>query len=128
MDIKESLIVTEDDTRPSSEGHCFYCNAAVGKEHAANCVCREKTVVIKATFTLIVKKPQAWDSQDTNFHLNESSWCVDNLIKQMCKKLKIEDKRQEAEGISSCFCNAFDGEYVRDATKEDEERYGILPD
>lgn len=43
----------------------------------------EKEKTIRITIDLPMKFPKDWDDKMIEFHLNESSWCFDNLIDQL---------------------------------------------
>lgn len=44
-----------------------------------------KTVTIRWTIDLPMSFPKDWDKRLIEFHLNESSWCCDNLIDDLVK-------------------------------------------
>lgn len=54
-----------------------------------------KTINIQWTINLPMQFPDAWDNRLIEFHLNESSWCCDNIIKDL-------EKYSEEHG---CICN-----------------------
>jgi len=118
----KSRTVKEDDTRPmmypgASKTKCGYCNSHIGEDHEEECVCWDRTVVVDFTFRVIVRKPVSWDVDSINFHLNDSSWCADNAVSHL-KYLYDSDNMKD-----KCACDCFTGQYVREATEEDEERY-----
>jgi hypothetical protein len=111
----ETHIVTEDSVRKAGkQDECFYCNNKLGDLHKLDCVCRDKTVVVRATIEYVVKVPEFWDDYNIECHRNESSWCSDNIIGEL----------EELEEKHGCLCNFVNFEYVREATKEDEEKMG----
>ena len=61
-----------------------------------------KTVNIRWTIDLPMEFPDDWDSDMIYFHLNESSWCCDNLI-------DLLEKYSEDHG---CICNICEGVVV----------------
>lgn len=81
---------------------------------------RDRTVVVDYTFRVIRTVPEDWDEGSIEFHLNEGSWCADNAIRD------LERMHPDHEGISNhrCSCDRFAGAFVREATEEDESRYG----
>lgn len=95
------------------KGCCVYCGEPIGTEHKKGFVCRKRTVVITATFTLIDTVPEDWDPEMVEFHLNGSSYCADNILDTL-------NKLTEAH----CTCGQFEGRYVREATAEDVEFLG----
>lgn len=94
-------------------GRCIWCQTPVGEEHRSDCACRTRTVVIRATFEIVRRVPEDWHDEAVNFHLNDSSWCASNLIHEI----------EILESHLNCLCPKFKGEYVREATEEDEEFY-----
>ena len=92
---------------------CFYCGQIVGEEHKADCVCRLKVVMVEVSMTIPRVVPADWDESMVNFHLNESSWCADNIINDLNRYMIA--KKQDAP----CMCGTFFGKLLRDATEED---------
>lgn len=106
--------VTHLDTRAAGAGRpdrCFYCPAAAGKEHAADCVCRVRTVVLRTTVEYVVAVPEAWTADDIESHRNESTSCVANIFDFLSAR-------------EPCLCGKTDTRFVREATAEDEGRWG----
>jgi hypothetical protein len=94
---------------------CFYCDATVGDQHRMGCVIRSRTVVVRTTIEHVVKVPEDWDSEAIEFSLNESSSCADNVIRDLDRLL---DRK---EAVGSCLCDCVTSEFVREATKSDED-------
>jgi predicted nucleic acid-binding Zn-ribbon protein len=92
-------------------GKCPYCGVKLGKEHSEGCVCRKRTVVIKATFEYAVEVPEFWDKSEIEFSRNDGSWCVDNAL----------DELKRVAEHQGCLCHLAKFEYVREATEADEE-------
>lgn len=98
--------------RPAGNpGECFYCQRKAGEQHAADCVMRRRTVVIRASVELVVDVPETWSANDIEFQRNESSMCANNLIHDL----------QALSERAGCLCQFADFEFVREATAEDEE-------
>lgn len=112
---RDSWPVTPADARPAGKpDECFYCHTPMEGEHLPDCVCRDRTVVIAATFELVVRVPENWDAAMVDFHLNESSSCDDNVL------VKLDNLSDRLEKDGACLCANFSGEYLREATEEDE--------
>lgn len=104
----------QDGIRPAGkQDRCFYCDADKGAQHRDKCVMRSRTVVVKITYELCIDVPEDWDTHHIEFHLNESSSCGDN---------RLDDLVKQAERVG-CSCHFGEGQYVREATVEDEERF-----
>lgn len=102
--------------RPAGEkDKCFYCGSEIGEEHNKGCVLREKTIVTRLVIDFVDSVPEHWDEEQINFHYNNSSWCASNVL----SKLQNRDDWR-------CLCDVSDFEYLRDATEDDEERWGIV--
>ena len=54
-----------------------------------------KDKIIRITIDLPMSFPEDWDNEMIEFHLNESSYCCDNIINEL-------DKYSENNG---CICN-----------------------
>lgn len=112
---RNNWIVTEKSVRPAGRpDECFYCNQKIGSEHKKDCVIRSKTVVVDFTIRTVMAVPEFWDEEFINFRLNERSWCVDNI-------LPILEKKSE----HSCLCMHTESKFIREATEDDEEDWGI---
>lgn len=104
--------VVADNVRPArQDGTCFYCQAALGSQHRADCVIRTKTVVVEVTFRYICKMPESWSSDTIEFHMNDSSSCANNLANDIAELAKDEGR---------CLCGHTTGKFIREATAEDE--------
>lgn len=98
--------------RPAGKpDECFYCQRTLGSDHAAECVMRLKTVVVRATVEYVVIVPESWTKDNIEFHRNDSSWCADNMLAEL--ERVSEDK--------ACICHMVEFAYLRDATTDDEE-------
>lgn len=110
----ETHIVKAADERPArQDGTCFYCRQPIGATHGDGCVIRSRTVLCEFKVTLVRHVPEDWDESRIAFHMNESSWCADNLILEM---KEITDGR--------CLCGNVEGRFVREATEDDEKQFG----
>ncbi len=98
---------------PSDE--CFYCHEPRGRQHKPACVIRKKTVIIKIEIEMLRSVPEDWDKKAIEFKLNESSWCADTIIADLTK----QSDRTE------CLCHHFKGQYIREATEEDEKTFNF---
>ena len=109
-----NLVTPENGPRPAGRpDQCFYCGQPVGAEHKEDCVCRVKVVMVQVTMTIPRVVPASWDADAVDFHLNESSWCANNIEDDLARY-------KDAMGDDApCMCGAFSGEYLRDATEED---------
>ena len=102
--------------RPAGKpDRCFYCDAILGDEHNKGCVLRSKTVIVKVEVEIVHVVPEDWDAKQIEFVINDSSSCANNILDE------IED---QAERLG-CLCGVLKGRFVREATKEDEEKFGL---
>jgi hypothetical protein len=112
----ETHAVKASDERPARrDGACFYCRAPLGGVHWAGCVIRSRTVVCEFRVTLVRGVPEDWDERMVEFHMNDSSWCMNNLVREM-DEVAVEDH---------CLCGQVEGKFLREATQEDEEQFGV---
>ena len=106
-----NLPITDNGVRPAGKNdECFYCRSPVG-QHTDECVCVERSVVIKATIEYVVKVPRSWDVDLIEFQRNESSWCADN---------DLEDLAALVAG-DRCACSSMSFKFEREATEDDHE-------
>mgnify|MGYP006908363279 CR=1 FL=1 len=61
--------------------------------------------------------PEAWTQDEIEFHRNESSWCINNMLGEL---------PGYEEGDTRCMCFCAEVEYLREATEDDEERWGVF--
>ena len=103
--------------RPArKQDECFYCHAKVGEQHKEDCVIRCRTVNVDFTIHAVMRVPEHWSEDDINFKFNESSWCTSNFIGDLVYR---------EEELGKCPCFITEAKYVGEATKEDEDIYGI---
>lgn len=88
---------------------CFYCQVKVGGEHKPGCVLRQRTVVLRYSYDVVIAVPADWDKRMVEFHRNDSSWCADNSLPELNRHAQ-----------SSCWCPQFTASFVREATAVDE--------
>lgn len=120
---ERSLTVTEADTRGHQRGpnRCFYCGATVGNEHMPECVCRQRTVMVRIEVEMPIEVAESWDAHSIEFYRNESSSCADNVINLMADALK----RIEDSSLPTCFCGHTKVTYLREATRADEMEFAL---
>jgi hypothetical protein len=112
----DSWKVTRDVIRPLGKvGRCHYCDAELGTEHKFDCVVRQRTVIIDVTIRMLRVVPESWDSNQIEFQMNEGSWCFDNIF----------DKLETLSRHAGCICDFASGQFIREATIEDEAIYGV---
>lgn len=85
--------VTRKAMRPAScLKQCFYCQQHIGEVHKKDCVLIKKKVKVTMNVEMEIEidEPAGWDASQIEFHLNESSWCVDNVLEDLEKMIKEE--------------------------------------
>lgn len=114
------IVTPENGPRPAGKPtECFYCHRSLGGEHAMDCVCFSKVVMVKVEMTIPMVVPAHWGPHEVDFHMNDRSWCANNIVKDL-------QRMQEAdEGHCRCLCADFHGDFVRDATDYDLEGYTL---
>lgn len=111
------LVTVENGPRPAGKpDECFYCQRKLGEEHLSRCVLRSRTVVVRVTIEMVRQVPDDWTAEDIEFHINDSSWCADNIV---------DDLTRFTERGEGCLCRHLSAEYVREATAEDENTWGV---
>ncbi|MFA5037997.1 MAG: hypothetical protein WC479_12575 [Candidatus Izemoplasmatales bacterium] len=114
---RDSWIVTEKDERPAGDkGECFYCKTPLGGEHKADCPIRVRTIVASVTITFVDEVPENYTAHSIEFRYNDSSWCAGNILDTI---------QALADKYDGCLCGHTEFSYIREATKEDEDDYGI---
>lgn len=74
------------------------------------------TVVIELTVRMLREYPDDWDARMIDFHLNDSSHCLGNEIRELAESDKAEE--------GSCdTCNRAEAHFLRAATAEDVENF-----
>lgn len=105
-------VVTADDDgiRPAGPPDaCFYCRRKVGERHAFDCV----TVTVPRVYRVVLdgedigswatEDPASWDRDMREFHKNESSWCVGNIVDD---GLRLDEGRSLPADDEQCLCNS----------------------
>lgn len=88
-------VTKENGPRPAGKpDECFYCHSKIGEQHKPECVCRRKTVRIRLSIEFDHDTVESWDREAIDFHLNESSYCLSNLMTEI-----EEDAR-----AAGCLC------------------------
>jgi hypothetical protein len=114
-------VVTRSDTRADGAGtpdKCFYCAGKFGDGHDSDCVCLDRPVKIRLTLDLIVNRPRSWSKEEIEFHSNQGSWCINNIVADI--------ERHASKG--RCLCSIGTLEYLADATLEEATAVGMIPD
>ena len=62
----------------------------------------QKKVTVRVTIDLPMEFPVEWDNELIEFHLNDSSWCADNIIEE------IESYSEE----HGCICGIFKAKVI----------------
>jgi len=119
-------IVEDEGIRPVGDpDKCFYCRRPKGSEHTEECVIRTRTVVCKMTIDIVMEVPESSTPDQIEFHINDSSSCVNNIVEKMSEQLERWNEVRDKEGASPCFCFVAEGKFLREATEDDEEWAGI---
>ncbi len=114
---RNNWIVDKFSIRPfGKQDECFYCHSKIGTEHKKDCVIRERIIKLRMTTDIVIDVPEFWDEEQINFHFNESSCCVSNIL----------DKLEERDENHRCLCDCTSFEYIGEATEEDENEWGIV--
>ena len=108
--------IVEPDPFYAREGFCQSCKEIVGAEHGPDCGFRRRTVVARTAFEYVIEIREAGGG-DFDIENNCASNVVD-LLNDMADKLDAEDR---------CMCPfEVEAEFVREATKEDNKRFGFI--
>lgn len=110
MEHPESHTVTATNgPRPAGKpGQCFYCRHPIGAQHEAECVCRQRTVKVRAVIEYVIAVPASFGESNILFHRNDSSWCKDNMLDELAK--------------IDCLCEFATFSLLGEATAADEAR------
>jgi hypothetical protein len=107
--------------RPAGKpDECFYCQEPIGGVHKQECVIRERTVVVELRMELVITKPEDWDADMIEYHLNDSSSCQTNIISQLAELV------ERLKDAGKCPCGLIEAIYLREATKEDEQQQKLF--
>lgn len=81
--------VTVEHVAPAGKpDECFWCNEKIGQQHRFECVTRRKTVRVRLSVEFDHDTVESWGQAEIEFHLNESSSCMDNLIREVWAERK----------------------------------------
>ena len=95
-------IVTPDNVPPRGKpGECFWCHEKIGELHKYECSTMTKPVEVAITIRGVIDVPISWDAGMVEFHMNESSNCIDNQLDCI-------------QGEAMCFCGVAEGKYLKD--------------
>jgi hypothetical protein len=114
------LCTPERGPRPAGRpDECFYCRVKLGEEHKLDCVMRQRTIVARYEYEVVVVVPEHWTAENFEFHRNESTSCADNTLREL--KTNAERRAELAKDpepfpYSGCFCFHFKAKYLREAT------------
>lgn len=126
MDLPETETVKPVHSRPiGPEGHCTYCREPIGQPHKAECVCVQRTVVVRLTIDVVSAEPRSHDNGLIEFALGaEGSYCADNTLRKL-----YDWTQRESEGGAGCACGAIvSAEVLREATTDDHDHLPLLFD
>lgn len=114
-------VTPENGPRPAGKpDECFYCAEPLGADHKPDCVCRLKVVMVEVTMTIPRLVPASWDAGMVDFHLNDSSWCADNIEGDLARYMA-------AKGADApCMCGRFSGKFLRDADADDLQGVDVV--
>jgi hypothetical protein len=86
---------------------------------------RQRTVVCEVTIKVVRTVPENWDQEMVEFHMNESSWCFDNIVDELDLAAdKVRIKR--AEDGCCLLCSLATGRYLGEATADDEDAFQLF--
>ena len=75
------LVTHSNGVRPAGPpDQCLYSKRLVGTEHAADCVCRKRTVVVRGVFELTISATEDNTIDYILSYLNNGSQCHSNPI------------------------------------------------
>lgn len=123
MDLAETEVVKPIHSRPiGPAGHCTYCGEPIGATHKPECVCVQKTYVVRLTIDVVTAEPRSHDKHLIESVLSgELSYCASNTL----RRLGEWDERNE----DACACGAVvSAEVLREATEEDHAELPLLFD
>lgn len=113
-------IVGPEGIRPAGKPDtCFYCRQKLGTPHTLECAVRTRTVIVKLEIEMLMVVPEHWNDHDIEFHENEGSFCANNFIPRLDAFFERMTEKDQ------CLCDDIVSTYVREATGEDEAKYGV---
>lgn len=131
---RSSWLVTEKGTCPSGgPDECCYCKQKIGADHAADCVLRRRTVVVRLNveYVTTVEENDGEPPEHALFYWNEGTYCMDNALEDIRAFVYDEeagDDPDDPHKTFGCICPVATIEYVREATEADEARWGVKVD
>ncbi len=106
------LVTKENGPSPAGKpDECCYCKMPIGVQHETDCVLRIRTVMVRMAAEYPISVPESWSAEQIERHRNEGSWCSGNAL----------DELREICGEGACICWLTEFEYIREATKEEDE-------
>jgi hypothetical protein len=123
----ETHTITKDNgPRPAGKpNECFYCHRKIGQQHANDCPCRHRTIVVEARIRYVTVTSEYVTPESFNARHDCSdgagTWCGDNVFKDM-ERCGLNSDAPEGE---PCACDSVKVLYIREASPEDEERYHV---
>lgn len=114
MLLNDTLLVTQENgIRPAGpQNQCLYCKCELGQPHANDCVCRRKTVLVRASFEVLMEVPSDWDAAMMESYWNDGSYCIDNVL----------DNIRAQSARVGCSCDFAEMRVIRDAEDHDHAK------
>ncbi len=107
------LVTPENGPQPAGKpDECFYCKQPVGSLHKPDCVARERSIVVRYSFEIVIRYPESATPEGFEHHRNWSGWCADNAL-------------AELDCGYGCLCSRFHAEFVREATQNEEDKWNL---
>lgn len=109
------LVTKENGPRPAGRpDECFFCHRKLGSKHREDCVLRESTVIVRATFEMLIPVPEYFTKEQITASRN-GSWCGSTTLDELVLARELK---------KDCLCDVTKVEYLREATKEDDIEWG----
>ena len=115
---RDNWPVNEYGIRPAGpQDKCIYCRAPKGEQHGAECVIRQRTVLVDVTVRMVLSVPEWWNIDLIESHdANGGGGCGDNAITH------ITEQAARIDDDGGCSCGLVRKAFVREATAGDEQR------
>lgn len=110
------------DGRIDGDKECFYCKSPVGSQHLDGCVQRRRTVLIEYRILVVRDEPESQSPEDIEHRYNDGSWCADSFGLEINRLIELQN------GNDSCLCGQLSATFIREATADDEQTFGVLKD
>lgn len=123
--------VTEKAVCPSGDADgCCYCKEKIGASHKTDCVLRRRTVVVRLTIEYVttIQEDDGEPPENALFFWNEGRYCMDTALEDVRAFVFDEeagDDPDDPRKTHGCICPVATLEYVREATDQDESRWGV---